>query len=179
MDIKQILQNNGLEEGLATQVAQAINSELPKHFVKKEQYNKKVNIIDSLQEQLNDYEAKKEEPNKFEELYNSAKQEIEQYKTKELNSNKLAKIKEELKKANYTDEKILNSISKTFDLNSIELTDEGIKGLDISEVDNIFGSFKTTITEGSHKSANPPQNTHTDAKIEINSLADAIKAMQK
>ena len=64
-------------------------------------------------------------------------------------------------------------------MNSIELTDEGIKGLDISEVDNIFGSFKTTITEGSHKSANPPQNTHTGAKIEINSLADAIKAMQK
>ena len=179
MDIKQILQNNGIDEGLATQVAQAINSELPKHFVKKEQYNKKVSVIDSLQEQINDFEARKNAPNKFEELYNNALKEIEGFKTKELNSNKLAKIKEELKKANYTDEKILNSISKTFDLNSIELTDEGIKGLDISEVDNIFGSFKTTITEGSHKSANPPQNTHTDAKIEINSLADAIKAMQK
>lgn len=72
MDIKQILQNNGLEEGVANQIAQAINSELPKHFVKKEQYNKKVSVIDSLQEQINDFEARKNAPNKFEELYNNA-----------------------------------------------------------------------------------------------------------
>lgn len=162
MDIKQILQNNGIEEGLANQVAQAINSELPKHFVKKEQYNKKVNTIDSLQEQINDFEARKNEPNKFEELYNNALKEIEGFKTKEVNSKKISKIKEELKKANYTDEKIIESISRTIDLNSIEMVEGKLKGFDIANIDDTFGAFKTQIIESGHQGATPPSNTNKD-----------------
>ena len=178
MDIKQILQNNGLEEGVANQIAQAINSELPKHFVKKEQYNKKVGVIDSLQEQINDFEARKNAPNKFEELYNNALKEIEGFKTKEANSKKIFKIKEELKKANYTDEKIIDSISRTIDLNSIEMVEGKLSGLDIANIDNTFGAFTTQVIPSGHKGANPPSNLHSEPKIEINSLSDAIKSMQ-
>lgn len=162
MDIKQILQNNGIDEGLANQIAQAINSELPKHFVKKEQYNKKVGVIDSLQEQINDFEARKNAPNKFEELYNNALKEIEEFKTKEVNSKKIAKIKEELKKANYTDEKIVESISKTIDLNSIEMVEGKLNGFNIENIDNTFGAFKTQVIPSGHTGANPPANQNKD-----------------
>lgn len=162
MDIKQILQNNGLEEGVANQIAQAINSELPKHFVKKEQYNKKVSVIDSLQEQINDFEARKNAPNKFEELYNNALKEIEGFKTKESNSKKISKIKEELKKANYTDEKIIDSISRTIDLSSIEIAEGKLNGFDIESIDNTFGAFKTQVIASGHTSATPPSNSNKD-----------------
>lgn len=172
MDIKQILQNNGLEEGVANQIAQAINSELPKHFVKKEQYNKKVSVIDSLQEQINDFEARKNAPNKFEELYNNALKEIEGFKTKESNSKKISKIKEELKKANYTDEKIIDSISRTIDLSSIEIAEGKLNGFSIESIDNTFGAFKTQVIPSGHTSATPPSNSNKDgySRAEISKM---------
>lgn len=162
IDIRKILQSKGLEESLVNEITETINSELPKHFVKKDQYSKKVNAIDELQNKINDLEAKSTAPNEFETKYQEAINQLEEYKNKETNSKKLAKIKEELKKANYTNDDIVNSISRTIDLSNIEVTEEGLKGFDVSAIDNTFGVFKTQVTTNTTSIANPPKTNVKD-----------------
>lgn len=173
IDIRKILQSRGLEESLVNEITETINSELPKHFVKKDQYSKKVNAIDELQNKINDLEAKSTAPNEFKTKYEEAINQLEEYKNKETNSKKLAKIKEELKKANYTNDDIVNSISRTIDLSNIEVTEEGLKGFDVSAIDNTFGVFKTQVTTNTTSVAKPPKNIPGEKKP--NTLLEALE----
>jgi hypothetical protein len=63
MDLKAILKRCGLEGELVDTIADTIKAEIPKEFVSKQQYNKKVGAIDELNNTIADLEAKIENSN--------------------------------------------------------------------------------------------------------------------
>ena len=177
MDIKKILENAGIEESLVNSLATTINAEIPKEFVKKEQYNKKVNMIDSLQEKINDFEAKGTKPNEWETKYNEAQKEIEGYKVKEINTKKLDLINKQLEEQGFEDDKIRKLITNGVSLNDIEIEEDNLKGFDIETISNEYASFKSKEIQEGAKAGNPPVNKGGDPKPKINSLKDAIQYM--
>ena len=155
MDLKSILKNNGIEEDKIGTIVEAINQEIPKNFVSKQQYNKKVNQIDDLQNQINDFEARQDDgyKSKFETLqgeFDTFKANIESEKT---NATKSDLLKSQLKEDG-ANEKIINLLMKEFDLSALEIEENKIKGWeDLSKgVKESYADF--FAKEESH--GNPP-----------------------
>jgi len=165
MNIEQILKNNGIEEEKIATLIEVINSELPKHFVPKSQYNKKIQSLQELQEKADDLTVKVETLSKDngEEKYNQLQKEFEDYKTsiqvEKNNQNKTSRLREQLKKDG-ANEKIINLLIKEFDLEQIELEEENIKGWeDVSKQvkENYSDFFAKTESKGTDN-ITPPQN---------------------
>lgn len=162
MNIKQILKNAGLEESVVNSLAETINAEIPKEFVKKEQYNKKVQLIDSMQEKINDFEAKAESINKdeYKEKYENLIAEIQE---KETRTNKSNLLNAKLKESGVTNPKLISLLSRQFDLDKIEIEDDNIKDWDniLNPVKESYSDFFETTDISGVEPTKPPVNNPT------------------
>lgn len=177
MDIKKILLDNGVSSEVVDTIADTIKAEIPKEFVSKAQYSKKVGLIDDLNTTIADLEAKagnEEFKTKFDDLsieFNNYKQGIENEK---VNSQKKNLITSNLKKEGFND-KIINLLLKEFDLDKIEVEEDNIKDWDntITPLKETYADFiQVEGTEG-QPPASPANNIPTGA--EPNSLREALK----
>lgn len=124
MNILEILKGLGVEDSLAGQIESGIKSEIHKAFVPKEQYNKKIESLNSLEAKIKDLENSKqnivEEKNKDNETINTilAKlNQLEEKEKKQIEQTRINKIKTELENKGLNP-KISNLILKDIDLQS-------------------------------------------------------------
>lgn len=124
MNILEILKGLGVEDSLAGQIESGIKSEIHKAFVPKEQYNKKIESLNSLETKIKDLENSKqnivEEKNKDNETINAilAKlNQLEEKEKKQIEQTRINKIKTELENKGLNP-KISNLILKDIDLQS-------------------------------------------------------------
>ena len=124
MNILEILKGLGVEDSLAGQIESGIKSEIHKAFVPKEQYNKKIESLNSLEVKIKDLENSKqnivEEKNKDNETINAilAKlNQLEEKEKKQIEQTRINKIKTELENKGLNP-KISNLILKDIDLQS-------------------------------------------------------------
>ena len=122
MNILEILKGLGVEDSLAGQIESGIKSEIHKAFVPKEQYNKKIESLNSLEVKIKDLENSKqnivEEKNKDNETINAilAKlNQLEEKEKKQIEQTRINKIKTELENKGLNP-KISNLILKDIDL---------------------------------------------------------------
>lgn len=122
MNILEILKGLGVEDSLAGQIESGIKSEIHKAFVPKEQYNKKIESLNSLEAKIKDLENSKqnivEEKNKDNETINAilAKlNQLEEKEKKQIEQTRINKIKTELENKGLNP-KISNLILKDIDL---------------------------------------------------------------
>ena len=162
MDIKAILKRCGVEGELVDTIADTINAEIPKEFVSKAQYSKKVNLIDELNTTIADLEAKTgtdEYKSKYEALekeYNDFKTGIE---TEKINTAKSSTLREQLKAEGFN-EKMIKLLEKNFDLESIEIEEDKIKGWEdmIKPIREEYADFIAVETQTGNPPATPPAN---------------------
>lgn len=123
MNILEILKGLGVEDGLASQIEAGIKSEIHKSFVSKEQYNKKVDNLNSLETKLRELETNKQpadekSEDKNSEVINSILAKLNQFEEREKKQAtqvRLDKIKTELENKGLNP-KISNLILKDIDL---------------------------------------------------------------
>ena len=165
LDIKAILKANGIEGEAVSTIADAIKLEIPKDFVAKTQYNKKIAAIEDLNVTIADLQAKAEIQNtdeyktKYEALeteFNDFKQNIE---TEKVNSTKTDLLRKKLQTEG-VNEKVIKLLEKEFDLNTLEVENDDIKDWDnlINPVkENYSDFFKVTETiQGNPPNTPPP-----------------------
>lgn len=160
MDIKAILKANGIDGEVVDTIAETIKAEIPKEFVSKTQYAKKVNAIDDLNIKIADLEAKgntDEYKSKFETLeteYNNFKANIEAEK---VNLSKTNILRSKLKNEGVND-KLINLLLKEFEIEKIELDGEEVKDWEnvIKPVkENYVDLFPQTQTQGNPANTPP------------------------
>lgn len=162
MDIKAILKSHGIEEEVASTIAEKLNAEIPKEFVSKKQYQKKVSAIDELNETIADLEAKATSNGAQEEL-DKLKQEFETYKnnieTEKTNAVKSSTVREQLKAEGF-EESIIELLEGKIDINSIEIEENKIKGWEdmVKPMKEKYGKFILTETQTGNPPATPPTN---------------------
>lgn len=162
MDIKAILKSHGIEEEVASTIAEKLNAEIPKEFVSKKQYQKKVSAIDELNETIADLEAKATSNGAQEEL-DKLKQEFETYKnnieTEKTNAVKSSTVREQLKAEGF-EESIIELLEGKIDINSIEIEENKIKGWEdmVKPMKEKYGKFILTETQTGNPPATPPAN---------------------
>ena len=162
MDIKAILKANGIEEEVANTIAEKLNTEIPKEFVSKKQYQKKISTIDELNETIADLEAKATSNGAQEEL-DKLKQEFETYKnnieTEKTNATKSSTLREQLKAEGFN-EKMIKLLEKNFDLENIEIEEDKIKGWEdmIKPIKEEYSDFIPKETQTGNPPATPPTN---------------------
>ena len=162
MDIKAILKSHGIEEEVASTIAEKLNAEIPKEFVSKKQYQKKVSAIDELNETIADLEAKATSNGAQEEL-DKLKQEFETYKnnieTEKTNATKSSTLREQLKAEGFN-EKMIKLLEKNFDLETIEIEEDKIKGWEdmIKPIREEYADFIPKETQTGNPPATPPTN---------------------
>lgn len=170
MNIEQILKNNGIEDEKVATLIEVINGELPKHFVPKSQYNKKIQALQELQEKADDLTVKVETLSKDngEDKYNQLQKEYDDYKksieVEKSNQVKTSKIKDQLKKDG-ANEKIINLLLKEFDLSSVEVEEENIKDWEViskSVKENYSDFFAKTENKGTENITPPKNNVFND-----------------
>lgn len=178
MDLKAILKRCGLEGELVDTIADTIKAEIPKEFVSKQQYNKKVGAIDELNNTIADLEAKIENSNtdEYKSKYEALQSEIETYKTNEENK-KIAQEKfnlciEGLKNENFMED-ITELLTKDIDLETLEIEDGKIKDWD-NIVKPIKEKYPNFIKQEGVKgigSVQPPRQAQTHFTMEqINNM---------
>lgn len=182
MNVKELLESLGIDSEIADKASKQIKTEIGKEFVAKDQYNKKAGTISELEEKIKDLEGKnvdlESQVGKYSNLkadydnlvteHNNYKKDVE---TKELNSTKLSKLKETLKGEGFND-KIIPLLTKEFDLNSLELEEDKIKGWDeVSKgvKENYKDFISQTSVEGA-PSANPINNQETGQDTFLNNF---------
>lgn len=176
MDIKAILKANGIDGEVVDTIAETIKAEIPKEFVSKAQYSKKVNLIDELNNNIADLEAKTgtdEYKSKYEALekeYNDFKTGIETEKT---NATKSSTLREQLKAEGFN-EKMIKLLEKNFDLENIEIEEDKIKGWEdmIKPIKEEYSDFIPKDTQTGNPPATPP--TNVGGKPEVTSLESAL-----
>lgn len=152
MDLKKILELNGVSENVDT-IIEMVNKELPKTFVPKNQYNKKVQQLDEANTKLNDFEAMSgngidEYKTKYEELvatHEALKDGIELEKT---NAIKTSTLKALLSEQGLKNDKLANLLLKEIDLSTIEIEDNKIKSSEdvLKPLKEGYADFFTTST---------------------------------
>ena len=147
MDLKAILKKCGLEGELVDTIADTIKAEIPKEFVSKQQYNKKVGAIDELNNTIADLEAKIENSNtdEYKSKYEALQSEFDTYKNNievgKSNEQKRGLLTEQLKKEGFN-EKILKLLTKEIDLETLEIENNAIK-----DWDNIVNPLKENYSD--------------------------------
>ena len=183
MDIKAILKSHGIEEEVASTIAEKLNAEIPKEFVSKKQYQKKVSAIDELNETIADLEAKATSNGAQEEL-DKLKQEFETYKnnieTEKTNATKSSTLREQLKAEGFN-EKMIKLLEKNFDLETIEIEEDKIKGWEdmIKPIREEYADFIPKETQTGNPPATPPTNvsgkTYTTEMLKSMSAQEIAK----
>ena len=162
MDIKAILKRCGVEGELVDTIADTINAEIPKEFVSKAQYSKKVNLIDELNTTIADLEAKTG-TDEYKSKYEALEKEFNDFKTgietEKINTAKSSTLREQLKAEGFN-EKMIKLLEKNFDLESIEIEEDKIKGWDdmIKPIREEYADFIPKDTQTGNPPATPPTN---------------------
>lgn len=177
MDIKKILLDNGVSSEVVDTIADTIKAEIPKEFVSKTQYSKKVGLIDELNNTIADLEAKAGNDD-FKTKYEELNSQFENYKneiqSEQVNSKKRNLIVDNLKKEGFND-KIVNLLLKEFELDKIEVEEDNIKGWEetITPFKETYADFiQVEATEGQP----PASPTQTQAgSAEPTNLREALK----
>lgn len=163
LDIKAILKANGIEGEVADTISEAIKQDIPKDFVSKAQYSKKVNAIDELNNKIADLEAAATNPDSSKAELERVQAEFEAYKqnieTEKTNASKSSTLREQLKAEGFN-EKIINLLTKNFDLDKIEIEEGKIKGWEemVKPMKEEYGEFISVETQTGNPPANPPSN---------------------
>ena len=180
MDIKAILKRHGIEGEAVNSIAETINAEIPKEFVSKAQYNKKIGQIDDLQNNVADLEAKLANTNtdEYKSKYEEATKALEDFKkdieTKEINKSKSDKVINALKEVGFN-EKIVKLISKDIALDKIEIEEDKIKDWDsiVEPYKNEYSDF----IQADNVSGNVPGTPFTNNGNKRSYTRDEIKQM--
>lgn len=186
IDIKKILTDNGVSGEVVDTIADTIKAEIPKEFVSKAQYNKKVAKIDELNNTIADLEAEGENDTSKKELeelkaeYDKYKNSVESEKT---NAVKVNAIKKLLNENGVKNEKLANLLIKEIELDKIEFDeDKNIKGVDdlIKPIKENYGDFFSKTTIQGNPPTTPPNGGNNGSKYTFESLkgmtAEQIKA---
>ncbi|UIS74011.1 recombination related exonuclease [Clostridium phage vB_CpeP_PMQ04] len=179
MDLKAILKRCGLEGELVDTIADTIKAEIPKEFVSKQQYNKKVGAIDELNNTIADLEAKIENSNtdEYKSKYEALQSEFDTYKNnievEKINEQKRGLLTEQLKKEGFN-EKILKLLTKEIDLETLEIENDAIKDWDniVNPLKENYSDFIKQESISGLGSVQPPTNTQTENND--NPLANAL-----
>lgn len=145
MNILEILKGLGVEDGLASQIETGIKSEIHKSFVSKEQYNKKIDSLNSLEAKMKEIETKKQPvdekvEDKNSEVINSILAKLNQFEEREkkqATQTRLDKIKTELE-IKGMNPKISSLVLKNIDLDS---DDSDI----INNISNDYSEYFTKV----------------------------------
>lgn len=168
IDIKKILTDAGVSSELVDTIADTIKAEIPKEFVSKVQYNKKVAAIDGLNETIADLEAKANNANtdEYKSKYEALENEFNEFKqgieTEKVNGTKKSKLTELLKKEG-ANEKLVGLLLKEFDLEKIEIDGDNIKDWDnvIKPVKEGYSDCFATVETVGNPPATPPKGNPT------------------
>ncbi len=177
MDIKAILIKNGISGEVVDTIAETIKAEIPKEFVSKVQYSKKVNLIDELNTTIADLEAKTG-TDEYKAKYETLEKEFNDYKTsietEKTNASKSSTLREHLKAEGFN-EKIINLLTKNFDLEKVEVEEGKIKGWEemVKPMKEEYGEFISVETQTGNPPANPPVINNPQGTTS-NALADAL-----
>ena len=177
MDIKAILKAHGIEGELVDTIADTIKAEIPKEFVSKAQYSKKVNLIDELNTTIADLEAKTG-TDEYKSKYEALEKEFNDFKTgietEKINTAKSSTLREQLKAEGFN-EKMIKLLEKNFDLETIEIEEDKIKGWDdmIKPIKEEYADFIAVETQTGNPPANPPAINNPQGGTS-NALADAL-----
>lgn len=169
MDLKAILKRCGLEGELVDTIADTIKAEIPKEFVSKQQYNKKVGAIDELNNTIADLEAKIENSNtdEYKSKYEALQSEFDTYKNnievEKTNEQKRGLLTEQLKKEGFN-EKILKLLTKEIDLETLEIENNAIKDWDniVNPLKENYSDFIKQESVSGLGSVQPPNNNGDD-----------------
>lgn len=176
MDIKAILKAHGIEGELVDTIADTIKAEIPKEFVSKAQYSKKVNLIDELNTTIADLEAKTG-TDEYKSKYEALEKEFNDFKTgietEKINTAKSSTLREQLKAEGFN-EKMIKLLEKNFDLETIEIEEDKIKGWEdmIKPIREEYADFIPKDTQQGNPPATPP--TNVSGKPEVTSLESAL-----
>lgn len=184
MNILEILKGLGIEDDLASQIETGIKSEIHKSFVSKEQYNKKIDSLNSLESKIKEIETKKQpvgEKVKDEnsEVINSILAKLNQFEEREKKQaaqERLDKIKTELETKGMNP-KISSLVLKNIDLDS---DDSDI----INNISNDYSEYFTKVniegTEANSKNNFSPGKTgYRKSDIEKMSEQELLKLMDE
>lgn len=184
MNILEILKGLGIEDGLASQIETGIKSEIHKSFVSKEQYNKKIDSLNSLEAKIKEIETKKQpvgEKVKDEnsEVINSILAKLNQFEEREKKQaaqSRLDKIKTELETKGMNP-KISSLVLKNIDLDSDDLDI-------INNISNDYSEYFTKVniegTEANSKNNFSPGKTgYRKSDIEKMSEQELLKLMDE
>lgn len=176
LNIKKILQDNGVTEGLDG-LEDAITKEIGKDFVPKTQYAKKVQALEEATAKISDMEAtdKSGELEKIKGEFEAYKQNIEAEKVR---GGKIDKLTAQLKGEGFN-EKIVKLLTKQLDVDSIEIENESIKGWDelVKPLKTEYADFISVQKEEGAGSANPPGKEGNNS--EPLDLRDALRQQYK
>lgn len=184
MNILEILKGLGIEDDLASQIETGIKSEIHKSFVSKEQYNKKIDSLNSLEAKIKEIETEKQpvgEKVKDEnsEVINSILAKLNQFEEREkkqATQTRLDKIKTELETKGMNP-KISSLVLKNIDLDS---DDSDI----INNISNDYSEYFTKVniegTEANSKNNFSPGKTgYRKSDIEKMSEQELLKLMDE
>lgn len=180
MNIKEILIKAGVSSELVDTIADTIKAEIPKEFVSKAQYSKKVNQIDELNNTIADLEAKAGNNGELEDIkkqLTEKEQEFETYKqgieTEKANGTK-TKLLEDLFKSNGGEKhlKVLLGLANG-KLSDLEIEEDKIKDSDkfLEGFKSEYGEYFTQTGVEGDGVTQPPT---TGQQSQGNSLADAL-----
>lgn len=170
MDLKAILKRCGLEGELVDTIADTIKAEIPKEFVSKQQYNKKVGAIDELNNTIADLEAKIENSNTDE--YKSKYEALEEKYNNLQTQYKGGLLTEQLKKEGFN-ERILKFLTKEIDLENLEIENDTIKDWDniVNPLKENYSDFIKQESVSGLGSVQPPRQAQTHFTTEqINNM---------
>lgn len=165
MDIKAILTKQGVPSEFIDSTVEALKVEMTKEFVSKKQYERKRDEVDTLNSKIADLEIDLKKANtdeykaKYEELekeYNDFKTGIE---TEKINTAKSSTLREQLKAEGFN-EKMIKLLEKNFDLETIEIEEDKIKGWEdmIKPIREEYADFIPKDTQTGNPPATPPTN---------------------
>lgn len=147
-----------------TEVVDAIKNERDVAKDEAKKYKADSDELVQVKQELDDLKAKETQPDKYKDEYDALKQEYDNYKgeieAKETMAAKSKAYRDMLKEIGVS-EKRLDSVMRVADLNSIELEDGAIKGVEElkESAKNEWSDF--IVSEGTvgAKTATPPANT--------------------
>ena len=180
MDIKAILTKQGVPSEFIDSTVEALKVEMTKEFVSKKQYERKRDEVDTLNSKIADLEIdlKKANTDEYKAKYEALEKEYNDFKTgietEKINTAKSSTLREQLKAEGFN-EKMIKLLEKNFDLESIEIEEDKIKGWEdmIKPIREEYADFIAVETQTGNPPANPPAINNPQGGTS-NALADAL-----
>ncbi len=189
MDIKSILSKCGVPTENIEAIEEALRTEIPKSFVSKQQYSKKIGQLDELQNTIADLEAKIEnsDTDEYKSKYEKLEKDFEDYKNKKNNETKTSVLQNQLREDG-VNEKLIKLLAKEFNLETLEIENDKIKNWEelSKPIKENYSDFYSKEVISGVGSGNPPRSNgeafYTSEQInkmtteEINANWEAISA---